>query len=115
METAEHAHRFAENGKSIRRARKRTGLSQENFAAQIGTTRRHMIRLENGEHLPTRALRDRIVEQTGGEDEIRSSDDEDEESALSGDLMQLAKLARLAGLLDKHPEMFTSLMNEEAS
>ena len=110
METTQH--RFAENGKVIRRARRRTGLSQENFAVQVGTTRRHMIRLENGEHLPTRALRDRILEQTGSQDEIRSSDDEDEESSLTVDLLQLAKLARLASLLEEHPEIVESLTRE---
>ena len=72
--------RFAENGAKIRRARELTGLGKEKFADQVGTTRRHMIRLENGEHLPSGPLRDRIVEVTGTEERIESSDDQDEEA-----------------------------------
>ena len=58
---------FAANGARIRRARKRAGISQERLAAQVGTTRRHMIRLENGEHLPRPVLRDKIAAEVGVE------------------------------------------------
>jgi transcriptional regulator with XRE-family HTH domain len=71
--------RFRDNGRKIREARKLTGLSQENFAPLIGTGRRHMIKLENGEHRPSGVLRDRIVELTGTQERIESSDDEEEE------------------------------------
>lgn len=65
-------------------------IGKEKFAALVGTTRRHMIRLENGEHLPSRDLRDRIVEATGTDEQIESSDDEDDAvSALMGALKRL--------------------------
>jgi transcriptional regulator with XRE-family HTH domain len=80
-----------ENGARIKRARERLQsnrpaanhradrpISQEDFAPLVSTTRRHLIRLENGEHLPSAELRDRIVETTGTEERIESSDDEEE-------------------------------------
>lgn len=87
MSIATPRHRHADNGAQIRRARKRIHLSQERFAAEVGTTRRHLIRLENGEHLPGGALRDRIADLAGqARDSIQSSDDEDEESGAMGSL-----------------------------
>ena len=99
MSRATTVGRWSENGKAILRARQRAGYSQEKFAAVIGTTRRHMIRLENGEHLPTGALRDRIVEASGAERaSIAASDDESEEAALPPDLdVALQVLARYVG------------------
>ena len=79
--------RWVENGQAITRARKRKGISQERLAEQIGTTRRHMIRLENGEHLPGTILRDRIVAACDVEQgAIRSADDgnDSEEDPLAG-------------------------------
>lgn len=68
--------KWAANGEAITKARKRAGISQENLAEQLGISRRHMIRLENGEHLPSRETRDRIVEALSADDvEIRSVDD----------------------------------------
>lgn len=99
---ATRVHPFTGNGAVIRRLRKRTGISQERLAAQVGTTRRHMIRLENGEHLPSTVLRDRIADVIGDAGgEIKAADDDDEESSmplnrdefeLLGDLM--ARLGR---------------------
>jgi transcriptional regulator with XRE-family HTH domain len=80
MKTAPLEGRFKQNGAKIRRARRSTGQSQEIFAERIGTTRRHMIRLEKGHHLPSGALRDRIVKETkGAVDGIEAHDDEDDE------------------------------------
>jgi len=80
---ATRVHPFNGNGTMIRRLRKRAGISQERLAAQVGTTRRHMIRLENGEHLPSALLRDRIAEAVGDErGEIRAADEDDEEAAM---------------------------------
>jgi len=97
---------FADNGAAIRRARKRVGKSQERLAAEIGTTRRHMIRLENGEHLPSGGLRDRIVEATGdASGAIQSSDDEDEEDGLRRSLSDdLHRLAQVTALLEREAE-----------
>jgi transcriptional regulator with XRE-family HTH domain len=80
-----------ENGQRIERARKlvpspnggrQHWISQEDFAPLVGTTRRHVIRLENGEHRPSGELRDRIVEVTGTTEQIESSDDEEEDMLL---------------------------------
>jgi transcriptional regulator with XRE-family HTH domain len=90
---------FQENGARIRQARQQAQKSQERLAAEVSTTRRHMIRLENGEHLPSGALRDRIAEATGQPAEsLQSADDEDESSmrrSLSDDLHRLAQVASL--------------------
>lgn len=83
MKSSVSERRWAENGKEIGRLRRRKGISQEKFAYQVGVTRRHMIRLENGEHLPSGELRDRICEAlTVDRSEIRSADDEDDETVL---------------------------------
>ncbi len=94
---------FADNGAAIRRARKNAGKSQERLAADVGTTRRHMIRLENGEHLPSGGLRDRIVEATGESGgTIHASDDEDEEPSLRRSLSDdLHRLAQVTALLER--------------
>jgi transcriptional regulator with XRE-family HTH domain len=108
---ATRVHPFTGNGAIIRRLRKRTGISQERLAAQVGTTRRHMIRLENGEHLPSTVLRNRIAEVVGdSRSEIKAADEDDEEAAMPlntdefqmlGDLM-----ARLgATLVTKEPQL----------
>lgn len=72
-------HKFSDNGRRIRAARHLTGLSQENFAPLIGTDRRHLIKLENGEHRPRKGMRDLIVSITGTEEQIDSSDDEEDD------------------------------------
>lgn len=76
---------WVEQGRKLRRARNLTGLSQENFAPDIGTTRRHLIRLEGGEHRPSGALLSRIAERTGEPVEsfgYPSDDDEEAEAAM---------------------------------
>ncbi len=55
---------WAVQGANLRRARHRTGISQENFAPVVGTTRRHLIRLEKGWHRPSHALLSRIATET---------------------------------------------------
>jgi transcriptional regulator with XRE-family HTH domain len=65
----------------IRWARKRAGLSQERFAEQLGTSRRHVIRWENREQ-PTRpgsTYVARMAEITGQPQEL-FQDEDDEES-----------------------------------
>lgn len=85
LATAANKFPFALNGARIRRARHLTGLSQEAFAPLIGTSRRHMIRLERGQHLPGGPLRDRIVDFTQTEEQILSADDDEEADPLSLD------------------------------
>ena len=57
--------KYPESRQAYRTARKRGHISQERLAAEIGITRRHMIRIENGEHRPLPGLRDRIAEVLG--------------------------------------------------
>lgn len=80
--------RWPEVGAQIKRARKQTGLSQERFAPRIGTTRRHLIKLENGEHRPGPALQGAIEQETGVKLDIPREDDEEEPSL--GDILNFA-------------------------
>lgn len=60
------------------------GLSQEAFADKVGTSRRHVMRLERGDHKPTAVLLKRIADATGVHvDELLGTDDEDDEEASS--------------------------------
>lgn len=54
--------RYPEFAAKLHRARKRTGKSQEFVADEIGTSRRHWIRWENGDHLPSHEYLERIAE-----------------------------------------------------
>lgn len=75
-------------GQRIVWARKRKGISQERLAELIGTSRRHMNRIETGRTVrPTDRFLERIAEAT--EQDVAffvpaeaTLDDEDEESAL---------------------------------
>jgi hypothetical protein len=65
-------HRFAESGAAYRAARHPDPdsppiLSQAKLAEAVGTTRRHIIKIENGEHRPGRPLRNRIADVLGVE------------------------------------------------
>lgn len=72
---------WAVQGRKLRAARNLTRLSQENFAPEVGTTRRHLIRLENGEHRPSSDLLGRIAERTGeSADSFGYPSDDDEEA-----------------------------------
>lgn len=77
-------------GKRIRWARKQRGLSQERLAGAIGTTRQVVIRWEAGKHLPNASSRARLGEVLGHEAGFFSengSDDEDEDSELTAQLL----------------------------
>lgn len=88
-------------------ARKRSGISQERLAEHIGTSRRHMIRIEKGQHRPGQAFLDRIAEATGqpvelfAESEALDADDEEADAAmratfaLFGDLVNRLVEAKL--------------------
>lgn len=70
-------------GERIRWARKRKGISQERLADTVGTSRRHVIRLENNEHHPGPVLLARIAEATDTTPSLlEDGEEEDEESAL---------------------------------
>ncbi len=76
-------------------ARKRLGISQERLAGLIGTSRRHMIRIEKNQHVPGPEFRQRIADATGQSIEFFADgtpDAEDEEAAeLMAPLMQLLR------------------------
>lgn len=73
--------RYADLGRKLRAARKRKGISQENLALKVGITRRHLIRLELGQHLPSAGLRAAIAAETGVDAEtFRMPEDDDEEA-----------------------------------
>lgn len=64
------AARYPESGDAYRGARRSAtvdgvSVSQERLASAVGTDRRHIIRIENGENRPRRDLRDRIAEYLG--------------------------------------------------
>lgn len=59
--------KYPESRDAYRKARTRANprISQERLALAVGITRRHMIRIENGEHRPSPDLRDRIADVLG--------------------------------------------------
>lgn len=61
--------KYPESREAYRRARgkARPRISQENLALAVGITRRHMIRIENGEHRPLPELRNRIADVLGAD------------------------------------------------
>lgn len=75
---------FMANGEKILKLRKLAGgNSQEHFARLAGISRRYWIQLETGEKLPSGVVRDKIASALGCDPaEIRSSDDEDEDSSM---------------------------------
>lgn len=74
--------KYPASGSALKLARNRRKISQERLAEQVGTTRRHMIRLENGENRPSVDLRDRIADALGvPRDSLPAAEDEDDESS----------------------------------
>lgn len=81
--------KFASIGLRIRKARVQAGFSQEAFAERVNTSRRHVMRLEKGQHCPSESMITRIAEVTETSVAELLGDDEDEESSMSfGDAMQ---------------------------
>ena len=85
-------------GERVVWARKRKGISQERLATAIGTTRRHMIRIEKGQtRRPNDSLIERIAEATGQEPSFFTADDEDEEESegsVPADLLHALRVIR---------------------
>ena len=52
-------------GARIKQARKASGLSHDKLAALTGSSRQHLIRLEQGLHMPGPEMLERIAEATG--------------------------------------------------
>ena len=78
-------------------ARKRKGISQERLASMIGTSRRHMIRVEKGQHRPGPILRARIAAATEQPEAFFEGPDPDdgEGSSLSLDEFLRRRVAAL--------------------
>ena len=70
-------------GAAIKTARESIGLSQERFAEQLGTSRRHVMRWESGRCIPGPRFRARIREITGAGDLLAADDGGEEESQVT--------------------------------
>ena len=83
-------------GERIVQARRRAGISQERLAERIGTSRRHMIRLEKGVHRPGKVFIERIAEATGQDESFFTVDgDEDDDDSDPVSLLSSITLADL--------------------
>lgn len=67
-------------GARIKFARTYASKTLDGLAAEVGTSRQHLIRLEQGKHNPTPALAARIAEKTGVPVELIRDEEDDEES-----------------------------------
>jgi transcriptional regulator with XRE-family HTH domain len=73
------APRYAELGSAIKSARLRKGLTQEQAAQQVGTSRFHWIRWEQGLHKPEEH-RARLIEVLGLPEDVFGDEDDDDEA-----------------------------------
>lgn len=87
MQSATRPRPYGILGQKIRRARELTGLSQENFAPKVGTTRRHLIRIEAGFHRPGQTLLEAVARETGVAKDSLTNTEDDEESSLYATLL----------------------------
>lgn len=108
-------------GERIVWARRRKGISQEKLAGLIGTSRRHMIRIEKagkpGGSRPGPAFLKRIAEATDQPLEL-FHDEADEEEALDvpEDLLQaLAPLARLLHAARRHESAVLGVLDAKGA
>lgn len=67
-------------GERIVWARKRHGISQERLAEMIGTSRRHMIRIEKDQHIPGGQFLLRIAEATEQDESFFKDEQADDDS-----------------------------------
>jgi transcriptional regulator with XRE-family HTH domain len=70
-------------GANIRQARKRSKMSLDTLAAQAGTSRQHLIRLEQGLHMPGPELLQRIADAIGTAASDLVPEDEAEAAAMA--------------------------------
>lgn len=85
MRKATTVGKHAANGRVIYVARKRKGLTQTELGDLAGIRYRQIIRLENGENLPTGRVRDKIAAALDLDPAKILSGDDDPEVALPGD------------------------------
>lgn len=72
-------------GGRIKWAREQAGLSHDRLAERVGSSRRHLIRLEQGVHRPGPRLAALIAEATGQPQELFSDEDDEESDSLTLD------------------------------
>lgn len=75
----------------IKFARQRASFSLDRLAAEVGTSRQHLIRLEKGLHKPKPDMAQRIATATGVPLELLQ-DDEDEEDAVEALMLALRRV-----------------------
>ena len=90
--SADPSRPWAAVGARIRSARLAAGFSQEAFATEVGTSRRHMIRLERGDHRPGRPMLLRIAAVTGREAKWIDPDAKEEDMQVASALLELLRL-----------------------
>jgi transcriptional regulator with XRE-family HTH domain len=84
-------------GERVRWARKSAGLSHDRLIEKIGRSNRgHLIKVEQGLHIPRQDLRDSIADATGVPRDL--FDEDDEEADPVADLMTALRLVVRAEL-----------------
>jgi transcriptional regulator with XRE-family HTH domain len=78
-------------GVKIRAARTEAGLSQEALAGRINTSRRNILRWENGHNTPRAQHIVAIGRETGKDAAYFLGDEDEEEAALARDLLELVR------------------------
>lgn len=86
MRRSQTVGKHADNGKRIYEARSEKGLTQMQVCELVPLSHRQYVRLENGEHLPSGPMRDRLAAVLGVDRlTIKSGDDNPEEAADLGE------------------------------
>ena len=83
---------WAAVGARIRDARLAAGFSQEAFAEAIGTSRRHVMRLEGGMHRPSRPMLTRIAQATGRDAKVIDPDAKEGDMQVAAMLLELLRV-----------------------
>lgn len=94
-------------GQKIRWARQSAGLSHDKLVVALGRSNRgHLIKIEKGEHVPRRDLRDAIADVCDVPRELFALDDDEEEDHVSR-LRRIRAELVLAGLDDLAADLLT--------
>lgn len=76
---------------AIKKARLERGWTQERAAQEIGTSRIHWIRWEQGLHRPNPEYARRLVDRLGVPKELLEDDGDEEETALAMALLRMMR------------------------
>lgn len=78
-------------GDRMRWARKRAGLSHDRLVEKIGRSNRsYLIKIERGDHIPRRDLRDAIADATGVPRDLFATEEDEEADQLPHVLLERA-------------------------